>query len=667
MSDFQTVKESIRLKDYANAKLERVRGGLVCPACGSGKGPSHSPAFSITGENWKCFSCQRGGDVFDLAAIIEGLDEKDRRGQLQAVAAWGGIPLIEPNEIPLEKNQYQGRPIRAQKTEKPKPDYSAGQQIEREYIAKSRTRITDPEALSYLKARGFTDQDIAAYGFGYDPQHKTPWTRHDGTRHRGGRIVIPWLGCDHYHIDRAMDDQAKERKYYKPKTDQVGPQPLYNPDAIQAPAFFLVEGPLDALAVKACGYEAAALMGTNNRENLDAIIKAKPAGAVIVALDNDESGRTAQRAILSTLEEKRVIATSASWEPYKDAGEWLTVDREGLKSFLRAVYDQAIQTYQQEKESRLETILDSFRVRNPVDVATDIYLGGYYEDPLPTGLRQLDRVLCGGMKSGLHTLGAVSSLGKTTLALQIADNIAAGGRPVLFVTIEQSAGELTAKSLNRYLYQMSGEMVPTWQILGDNAQWTLDQRVAFENACQLYGQEIGPNMRIMEGTRQPSVDDIRLAAEYMADYQGQAPVVFVDYLQLLAAHSDRDSDKQAVDKNVMALRQLARDLRTPVFVISSLNRSSYSEGVTLESFKESGAVEYGADVLLGLQAKGIETTVEAAGDKAVKRASHKFMRSHKSTETRECELVILKNRNGITPKDNLPLQFKAGASLFLEG
>ena len=71
------------------------------------------------------------------------------------------------------------------------------------------------------------------------------------------------------------------------------------------------------------------------------------------------------------------------------------------------------------------------------------------DDPIPTGIRVLDNALGGGLKRGLIMLGAVSSVGKTTLLNMIADNWLPSGKPVLFVTIEQSARELTAKSLSR--------------------------------------------------------------------------------------------------------------------------------------------------------------------------------------------------------------------------
>src|SRR5699024_3347714 len=53
------------------------------------------------------------------------------------------------------------------------------------------------------------------------------------------------------------------------------------------------------------------------------------------------------------------------------------------------------------------------------------------EPPIPTGFKQLDGILDGGIREGLHVLGAISSLGKTTLAMQIADQIAQYGEDVL--------------------------------------------------------------------------------------------------------------------------------------------------------------------------------------------------------------------------------------------
>ena len=212
-------------------------------------------------------------------------------------------------------------------------------------------------------------------------------------------------------------------------------------------------------------------------------------------------------------------------------------------------------------------------------------------------------------------LGAVSSLGKTTLAVQIADYIAAHGRPVLFVTIEQSAEEITAKSLTRLMRTLGGTStgtVTTRDLMSGKARaaWGERKQALFLEACERYTAGAAKSLRILEATAQPSVADIEAAARAMAEHDGQAPVVFIDYLQLLKPESDRDTDKQATDKNMMAPQ--ADGPRHASACVRHLvpNRSSYSGSISLDSFKESGAIEYGADVLMGLQPEGMTERLE---------------------------------------------------------
>lgn len=113
-------------------------------------------------------------------------------------------------------------------------------------------------------------------------------------------------------------------------------------------------------------------------------------------------------------------------------------------------------------------------------------------------------------------------------------------------------------------------------------------------------------------------------------------MVFVDYLQILAPYSDRMSDKQNTDKAVLELKRISRDFLIPVFCVSSLNRANYKTPISMEAFKkESGAIEYSSDVLLGLQLKG-------TGDKDFNVNLTKTQNPH------EMELIIFKNRNGVT-------------------
>ena len=644
VADFETVRSNVDLLAYCEARgLEkRGRGMYVCPVCGSGNGPRRTAAFHVQGQRWKCFSCNSGGDVFDLVGVLDGIENK--RDQLQAVAEWAGLDADlapKPTAAPQPK---------------PKHDYSTGRKREADYLQAMRANINDPEAVAYIQGRGFTLDEAVAWGLGYDP-----------TRHR---LILPWAGSDYYHIDRSTTDQNP--KYTKPKTADVGPQPLYNPAALEAPVFFVVEGVLDALAVTACGFQAIALGGTGGRSAVEAMAPYKPQGVAVVMLDNDEAGKKASRDLRGMLKVAGIESVAVDMEgstDAKDAAEWLQTDRDALTAFLRATSDAAGEMAEQEKEDAYNAALERLRVMNPMEVACMLYGLADVTPPISTGFSSLDEILGGGLQPGsLYVLGAVSSLGKTTLCVQMADNVAEQGRAVLFVTIEQSAKEITAKSLSR-LMSASGRHYSTTDVSSPIRRegWGDADRIRFDQALTRYTDDIAPTLRILEGNEQPTVNDVRAVAEVMADYYGQAPVIFLDYLQLLAPLNDHYSDKQAVDRNVTALRQMARELQAPVFVVSSLNRSSYSEGVTMDSWKESGAIEYGADVLLGLQPEGIREHIDSAKDSRVKREADKYIRESKDADTRKCEIVVLKNRAGRTPDKGIPFTFKPVASTFREG
>jgi len=129
---------------------------------------------------------------------------------------------------------------------------------------------------------------------------------------------------------------------------------------------------------------------------------------------------------------------------------------------------------------------------------------------------------------------------------------------------------------------------------------------------------------------------------------GNKPVVIIDYLQILAPHEPRASDKQNVNKSIFELKRLSRDFKIPVIGISSLNRENYNNNINMSAFKESGAIEYSSDVLLGMQ---FEAIGNAAGnnlnDNGAKITSEGINRL-KREDVRKIEVKILKNRNGAT-------------------
>ena len=145
------------------------------------------------------------------------------------------------------------------------------------------------------------------------------------------------------------------------------------------------------------------------------------------------------------------------------------------------------------------------------------------------------------------------------------------------------------------------------------------------------------NLYIHEGIGDIGAFQIREIVENHIRITGKNPVVLIDYLQILAPADVRATDKQNTDKAVLELKRISTDFKIPVIGISSFNRENYKTAVNYASFKESGAIEYSSDVLIGLQLKG-------AGDKSFD------VDAAKAKNPREIELVILKNRNGETGK-----------------
>lgn len=319
----------------------------------------------------------------------------------------------------------------------------------------------------------------------------------------------------------------------------------------------------------------------------------------------------------------------------------------------------------------LKKMLKAAKLQQPLDVANAIFNCQDADEPIPTGIRQLDTVTNGGLRPGLAVLGATSAAGKTTLVSQIGDSMASRGYPVLFVTIEQSAREIVGKSLSRIMGSKGYKGVGIWEMTtrSQREQWPDSKTSALYDAYAEYVDTIAPRLMIMAAEEQPNVEDIKAAVVATTQQLGMVPVVIIDYLQLLAPANPKQTDKQAADYNVSELRRLARDEKTPVVVISSLNRASYSGQIEMESFKESGGIEYGSDLLLGLQPYHMEeklANIKGGKDK-VEKAAKDMTREFKHKVVRECELVVLKNRNGVIPPKPLPLTFYAAESLFVEG
>lgn len=646
----QDAREQLKgyLRNYVESVTPKSKGAnlYVCPLCGSGKGKNGTGAFSIKGDTrWKCFSCNAGGDIFDLYGAINGTT--DHNEQLRGISELYGVQVASYHSTAQEdfSPMYQNQPKNEQYTHNGIHTTAYTQQAEtadyRDFFLQAHKAVDQTD---YWKKRGLSRETVDRFKLGYVAEWRHPKAPNAPA---SPRLIIPTSEGSYLARDTREQIPENQRAYSKSK---VGSIQLFNKQALQTATkpIFVVEGELDALSIIEAGGEAVALGTTTKSKALVEMLRVQaPAQALIIALDNDEAGQRASRELTEGLQGLNIPCYVFNpCGEYKDANEALQRDREALAIAVEEAEHIQDEEAQAQREAYLQNstanYLQSF-INGIADSVNTPYI--------PTGFTKLDNVLDGGLYEGLYIVGAISSLGKTTLITQVADQIAQAGTDVLIFSLEMARTEIMAKSISRHTLQSvlatggnisnakTARGITTGKRYVDYSQ---TERELINSSIDEYGK-YAHNIYISEGVGDIGATQVRETVEKHVSFTGKTPVVIIDYLQILAPYNERATDKQNTDKAVMELKRISRDYKTPVIGISSFNRANYREAVTMEAFKESGAIEYSSDILIGLQLKG-------AGDKDFDATEAK------RKNPREIELVILKNRNGRTG-DRLSFNF----------
>lgn len=275
---------------------------------------------------------------------------------------------------------------------------------------------------------------------------------------------------------------------------------------------------------------------------------------------------------------------------------------------------------------------------------------------LSTGIDVIDEALEGGFyKKNLVILGAISSMGKTTLALQIADNIARQKQDVLIFSLEMAKEELIAKSLSRLSFLNTFKKSSTYLALttkevmsGKGVKTEIpnnkDRVQVYSEVIEEYKDNIAKNVYISECNEslELNVKTIDEKIKRHISITGRKPFVIVDYLQIIKSEV-KGTDTQIIASIVTDLKRIARNNDITIFLISAFNRNSYSQEADLSSFRDSSTIEYTSDVLLSLQPRVLDGQT---GDQDGKSTNKKKVNQEQQKENRELTLKILKNRNG---------------------
>lgn len=604
------VKEYLKeqLVDFLEERNINIRKNFIC------LNPEHlesTPSMSYDARRDKvhCFGCGADYDIFNLIGIEYGLD--DFQSQFNKAC--------ELYDVKVEQN-HTTKPTRV-RTPQNKRESEDVKMSTIDYYKACEAAV---HQTSYFKSRGLSDETIRTFSLGYDAQNQ--------------RVVIPV--SREFYLSRSVTD----KRFYNPSNVK---SIIFNLKALQAKnkPVFVVESTFCALSVIQCGGNCIGLNGLNNVNQLIEAIQQHQLTdlKLIVALDNDDAGRKASYDLMVKLKELNIQAIIYNLsDEFKDPNELLVADASRLKANV-ADAEQEFEKYLDELKKKQEEEVQRIKTEYQATSALG-HLQGFINDIatintnyIPTGFSELDRTLGGGLFEGLYFIGALSSLGKTTFTLQVADQVAKQGQDVLIISLEMARSELMAKSISRTTALIDFRNAKTTRGITTAAyykHYSDEERACINQAINEYAT-YAEHIFITESVGNTTVDEVRRLIDNHVKITGNKPLVVIDYVQILRPLDPRMSDKQAVDYNVMELKRISRDFKIPIIGISSLNRQSYKEKISMTSFKESGAIEYSSDILIGLQLKG-------AGD------PNFDVDEAKAKDEREIELVILKNRNGKT-------------------
>lgn len=219
------------------------------------------------------------------------------------------------------------------------------------------------------------------------------------------------------------------------------------------------------------------------------------------------------------------------------------------------------------------------------------------KDCATTGIAGLNAALSGGLEQDrlMVLLGAPGS-GKTTFSNQMADHVAGQRRAVLYVTSEDTPATLLAKTIARRGMVDYNAVLRGWQ----------SHKAMIDAALQEYAaSESAHYVRYLDATQGLSLDDMyEQAVSHFSNLEREttgAPLLVVDYLQRLSRHENLGADaRQSATVYVERLRAMACDLHCTTLVLSAMNRASGYAGNGLTAAKESGDIEYTADVIMSL-------------------------------------------------------------------
>lgn len=256
--------------------------------------------------------------------------------------------------------------------------------------------------------------------------------------------------------------------------------------------------------------------------------------------------------------------------------------------------------------------------------------GGLAVTGVPSGFRDFDSISAGLQPGGLYILAARPSMGKTALAINIAQYAAVKENvPVLIFSLEMSAEQIVQRMLSseakvniRNLFESSSRQTEQWKHLKEAAASIEKSPVFIDDTSQLNTVELRGRCR-----------------RFFSKHGSGRGLVILDYLQLMQAARRTENRTQEVSEISRTLKSIAREFKVPVLALSQLSRDvekrdKNNRRPQLSDLRESGSIEQDADMVAFLYREAYYAQENDINDATA-------------------EMIIAKNRNGPTGKINL--------------
>ena len=252
-----------------------------------------------------------------------------------------------------------------------------------------------------------------------------------------------------------------------------------------------------------------------------------------------------------------------------------------------------------------------------------------------TGFKDLDKKTAGLQPSDLIIVAARPSMGKTTFAMNLAENVALGSdKPVLVFSLEMPAEQLMMRMLAS-LSRVDQTRIRTGQL--EEEDWA---RIA-----SVMGMLNDKNNMYIDDASGLTPTEVRSRARRIAREHGGLSMIMIDYLQLMTVPGMSENRTLEIAEISRSLKSLAKELQVPVVALSQLNRSLEQRAdkrPVNSDLRESGSIEQDADVIMFIYRD--EVYHQDSANKGI------------------AEIIIGKQRNG--PIGSIELKFHGQLSRF---